>query len=56
MAKDTNLIRIIYNVKIEPVEHTEFQGVIINSKLTWYDHITLVSSKVSKAFAFCDML
>ena len=49
MAKDTNLNLIIDNVKIEQIEHSKFLGVIINSKLTWQDHIQLVSSKVSKS-------
>ena len=49
MAKDTNFNLIIDTVQIEQVEHTKFLGVIINDKLTWQDHIKLVSSKVSKS-------
>ena len=48
VTKDTHLNLIIDNVKIEQAEHTKFLGVIINSKLTWQNHIKLVSSKVSK--------
>ena len=44
VAKDTNLYLIIDNVKIEQsilnqIEHIKFLGVIINSKLTWQEHI-----------------
>ena len=49
MSKDTNLNLITDNVKIEQVDHIKFLGVIINSKLTWHDHMKLVSSKVSKS-------
>ena len=44
MVKDTNL-----NLTIEQVGHTKFIGAIINSKLTWHDHVKLVSSKVHKS-------
>jgi hypothetical protein len=34
--------------ELERVKHTKFLGVIINEKLTWDDHISLVCNKVSK--------
>ena len=34
--------------ELERVKYTEFLGVIINEKLTWDDHISLVCNKVSK--------
>ena len=38
----------IDDVIIDEVERTKFLGVIINSTLTWQDHIKSVCSKVSK--------
>jgi hypothetical protein len=38
----------IDNVKIEKVDQTKFLGVIINSKLTWDDHIRTVIQKMQK--------
>ena len=33
----------------QQVEHTQFVGVIINSTLTWEDHIKTECNKVSKS-------
>ena len=49
MAKNINLNLITDNVKIKQVEHTKFLDVIIFSKLTWHNHLKLVSRKVSKS-------
>jgi hypothetical protein len=38
----------INGTRIEQVEHTKFMGVIINSRLKWHDHVTLITKKVSK--------
>ena len=38
----------IDNVAIEQVEKTTFLGVVINSTLTWSDHLKTVCSKLSK--------
>ena len=40
---------LIYNIVIDQVHNTKFLGVIINSNLTWHDHIKAISSKVSKS-------
>ena len=37
------------DVIVEQVENTKFLGVIINSTLTWEDHIKTVCNKVSKS-------
>jgi hypothetical protein len=39
----------IDNMHITRVGHTKFLGVVINEKLTWDNHISLVSNKVSKS-------
>ena len=49
MANDTNLNLIIDNVEIEQIDNTRFLCVIVNSKLTWHDHLKLVLSKVNKS-------
>jgi hypothetical protein len=46
--KDPELNVFIDNIKIERVDKTKFLGVIINSRLTWNDHIKTVCNKVSK--------
>jgi len=38
----------IDNIHLERVKQTKFLGVIINERLTWDDHISLVCTKVSK--------
>jgi hypothetical protein len=38
----------IDNVVTEQVNKTKFLGVILNSKLTWDDHIKTISNKISK--------
>ena len=40
---------LIYNMKINHVDHTKFLGVIINSSLNWNDHIKTVCNKVNKS-------
>ena len=40
---------LIYNIVIDQVRNIKFLGVIINSNLTWHDHIKAISSKVSKS-------
>ena len=52
MVKKTNLNLILDNVKFKQVEHTKFLGVIINSKLTWHDHMKLLSNNVCKSIGF----
>ena len=44
-----NLNVLIDNIVIDQVHNTNFFGVIINSNLTWPDHIKAISSKVSKS-------
>ena len=44
----SNLNIKIDDVIIEQVENTKFLGVVINSTLTWQDHIKTVCKKVSK--------
>jgi len=39
----------IDNIKIQQVFQTKFLGVIINSNLTWTDHINTVSNKICKS-------
>jgi len=38
----------IDNSQLERVRQTKFLGVIINEKLTWDDHVSLLCNKVSK--------
>ena len=38
----------IDNCQLERVRQTKFLGVIINEKLTWDDHISLLCNKISK--------
>ena len=40
---------LIDNIVIDQVHNTKLMGVIINSNLTWHDHIKAISSKVSKS-------
>ena len=40
---------LIDNIVIDQVHNTKFVGVIINSNLTWLDHIKAISSKVGKS-------
>ena len=40
---------LIDNIVIDQVHNTKFLGVIINSNLTWHDHIKAIFSKVSKS-------
>ena len=44
-----NLNVLIDNIVIDQVHNTKFVGVIINSNLTWHDHIKAISRKVSKS-------
>ena len=44
-----NLNVLIDNIIIDQVYNTKFLGVIINSNLTWHDHIKAISSRVSKS-------
>ena len=44
-----NLNVLIGNIVIDQVYNTKCVGVIINSNLTWHDHIKAISSKVSKS-------
>ena len=37
------------NIVIDQVHNTKLLGVIINSNLTWHDHIKAISSKISKS-------
>ena len=46
-TKNVNVM--IDNIVIDQLYNTTFFGVIINSNLTWYDHIKAISSKVSKS-------
>jgi ribonuclease P/MRP protein subunit RPP40 len=45
---NTNLCIKIDSMVIDQVEKTKFLGVIINSTLTWEDHINTISNKISK--------
>ena len=45
------LIVIIDNIVIDQVHNIKFVGVIINSNLTWHNHIKAISSKVSKSIS-----
>ena len=38
----------INDVNIERVETTQFLGVVIDESLNWYNHISLVKSKLAK--------
>ena len=42
LIDDSNLNIIIDDINIEQVDSCKFLGVIINSKLTWQDHIKTV--------------
>ena len=44
-----NLNVLIDNIIIDQVYNTKFVGVVINSNLSWHDHIKAISSKVSKS-------
>ena len=39
----------IENIVIEQVWHTKFLGIVINSRLTWEDHINILNNKISKS-------
>mgnify|MGYP003438910792 FL=1 len=45
---DTDLNISIDGIKLHPATKTKFLGVIINSTLTWNDHIAMIKSKISK--------
>ena len=45
----SELILKIDNVRIDRVYQTKFLGVILNDKLTWENHISLIRNKVSKS-------
>ena len=45
---DNDLNISIDGIKLNPVTKTKFLGVIINSTLTWNDHIAMIKSKISK--------
>ena len=49
MINTQNLNVLIDNIIIDQVYNTKFLGVVINSNLTWHDHIKAISSKVSKS-------
>ena len=48
VIQDGNLNLLINNVKLKRVNQTKFLGVIIDSKLTWKEHILHVRKKISK--------
>ena len=45
---DNDLNISIDGIKLNPVTKTKFLGLIINSTLTWNDHIVMIKSKISK--------
>ena len=47
--KTKSLNVTIDNIVIDQVYSIKFLGVIINSSLTWHDHIKVISNKVSKS-------
>ena len=49
IIKTESLNITIDNIVIDQVYSTKFLGVIINSNLTWHDHIKAISNKVSKS-------
>ena len=44
-----NLVVKIDDIVIDKVEKTKFLDVIINSSLTWHDHINIICNKVHKS-------
>ena len=38
----------IYDVVIDQVQNSKFLGVILNSNLTWNDHVKCITNQVSK--------
>ena len=44
-----DLVLKIDDIVIDKVEKTKLLGVIINSSLTWRDHIKIICNKVSKS-------
>ena len=48
MFNNVNLVLKIDIVVIEQVNSFKFLGVIINSNLTWHEHIETVCKKISK--------
>ena len=44
-----NLVLKIDDIVIDKVEKTKFFGVIINSSLTWHDHIKFSAIKLVRA-------
>ena len=48
-AINTNLVLKIEDIVIDRLKKTKFLGVIINSSLTWHDHIQILCNKVSKS-------
>ena len=44
-----NLVLKIDDIVIDKVAKIKFLGVIINSSLTWHDHIKILCNKVSKS-------
>ena len=48
--KDNLYLKLIFdNVQINRVNNIKFLGVIINSTLTWDDHITIIRDKIIKS-------
>lgn len=45
---NTNKKLCINNTQLERVEKTKFLGVVIDSKLSWCDHILYIKNKISK--------
>ena len=48
LTSQNNLLIKIDQITIERVNNAKFLGVIINSTLSWKDHITTLCRKVSK--------
>ena len=48
---EQNVSISLNNCEIDMVYRTKFLGVVVDSKLNWKEHVTIVKSKLSKSIA-----
>ena len=56
LKKDWNFSITVNNTIIDKVNSTKFLGVVIDSNLTWADHINLIALKISKSVGILSKL
>ena len=61
MFTNKNASKPILNIsidghKIDETDHTKFLGVVIDSKLTWKNHISYITGKIAKVIGLLPKL